>query len=82
MTMNTVWSLVSSDRLMSSIVKTANILGYSRTTIYRSLERIANRRKIHVSGNSATRNPLLMKEVKGGQRRMAILGQTDRKTTI
>lgn len=77
--MNTVWSLVSSERLMSSIVKTANILGYSRTTIYRSLERIAKKRKIHVSGNSATRKSLV--DERGGKR-MTILAQTDRKTTI
>ena len=49
-----------------SISETADLLGFSCTTVSRSLQRMVRKTKKHpVSSSSAGRNALLMREVRG-----------------
>ena len=69
--------VVGARRAGLSISETADLLGFSRTTISRVTENGPKKRKYPVSSNSPGENALLMPKVRG-QRRMARLVQGDR----
>ncbi len=57
--------VVSTRRAGLSISKTADLLGFSRTTIFRFTENGPKKRKYPVSGSCVDENALLISEVRG-----------------